>query len=305
MNMLFANNTNVLIALIGSIGVLLVFSVISGALRPRGNYRDIIIEEDDEYRLTLHNNAPMLDRLFGRTIHDIARWLGNILGNQERDAALLVQAGYPSPFNTLGDFYAWKVILSIGFFVLTLIVILIIDKPGWLPVSLAMGIYGLFMPDLNLKGKIKERREGFEIEMAFTLDRLAMLVQAGESIERSLRHIAAGGGSYFIMAMRNVADQLNTRISLGDALDDVIPRFPLESYESLVSAIMMSLERGTGLHQVLRTLSQNMQSRMENDLLAKGKSSAIPMVLGMGLSLIAIFLAIGGPAAYIFVQSGL
>ncbi len=301
----FANSTNILIALIGALGALLVFSAITGVIHPRGDYRDIIINEDDEYALTLDDSAPILDRLFGRTLHDLAGWLANLLGNQERDAALLLQAGYPSPFNTLGDFYAWKVILSVGFFVLTLFVVVFIGKPTWLPVSLAMGIYGLFMPDLNLKGKIKERQEGFEIEMAFTMDRLAMLVQAGESVERSLRHIAAGGGSYFIVEMRNVADLLNTRISLNEALEDVIPRFPLESYESLVSAIMMSLERGTRLHKVLNTLSRNMQSRMENDLLAKGKSSTIPMVLGMGLSLIAIFLAIGGPAAYIFVQSGL
>jgi len=301
---LFANSTNLLIAFIGATGALLVFSAITSVFRPRGDYRDIIISEDDEYALTLDDNAPILDRLFGRTLHDAAKWIAKLLGSQERDAALLLQAGYPSPFNTLGDFYAWKIILSVGFFVLTLFIIIYMGKPGWLPVSLAMGVYGLFMPDLNLKGKIKERQEGFEIEMAFTMDRLAMLVQAGESIERSLRHIAAGGGSYFIMEMRNVADLLNTRIPLSEALEDVIPRFPLESYESLVSAIMMSIERGTGLHKVLNTLSKNMQSQQENTLLAKGKSSTIPMVLGMGLSLIAIFLAIGGPAAYIFVQSG-
>lgn len=299
---IFANSTNLAIAFIGAIGMLLIFSAITGVFRPKAKFDDLI---DDGFKLTLKDENPILDRLVGEQVSGMARQLATLLGSQEQDERRLIEAGYPKPFNTLGDFYAWKIILSIGFFVLTLWVAISTGNTFMLPISFALGVYGLYMPDLNLKSKAKERQEGFEMEMAFTIDRLAMLVQAGESIERSLRHIAASGGGHFIKEMRNVADLLNTRIPLNEALEDVVPRFPLESYEEFVSAIMMSLERGTGLHHVLKTFSSNLQSRMENDLLAKGTASTIPMVLGMGLALAGIFIAIGGPAAYVFMQGNL
>ncbi|RME40604.1 MAG: hypothetical protein D6796_17000, partial [Caldilineae bacterium] len=97
---------------------------------------------------------------------------------------------------------------------------------------------------------------------------------------------------------------LNTRLALEEALQDVLVRFPLESYEEFVSAVIMSRERGMGLYQVLGALSQNMQSEMENDLLAKGSSSTLPMVLGMGVALLGIVVVIGGPALYMFLSNG-
>ena len=61
-------------------------------------------------------DRPVFDRLLGPLSSDVVRWLGTTAGTAKRDANLLLQAGYPRPFNTLGDFYGWKVITAFLFF---------------------------------------------------------------------------------------------------------------------------------------------------------------------------------------------
>ena len=294
---------NLIVAAVGAVGALLIFSSLMGLLRPRRDQR-AVWGEDDPYRMRSLEERPILDRLIGPAASDAGRLLARMAGNRERDEALLIQAGYPQPFTSLGDFYGWKVIMAFGLFLMGLFLAAVIGSPIFLFLALGLGVFGLYLPDLSLRKDAKRRQEAFKLEMAFTLDRLAMLIQAGESAERSLRHIAARGGGYFVQEMRRVVDLINTRMALEEALQDVLIRFPLEVYEEFVSAVIMSRERGTGLYQVLGAMSQNLQSEMENDLLAKGTSSTLPMVLGMGVALLGIVVVIGGPALYMFLSAG-
>ncbi len=294
---------NLTIAIAGAVGALLVFSGLLGLVRRKRDPRDIW-GADDPYRMKSLKDRPALDRLLGPAASDAGRLLAGLVGNRERDEALLLQAGYPKPFSSLGDFYGWKVIMAFGLFTMGLFVAAVIGTPIFVIPAFGLAAFGLYLPDITLKKDAKKRQEAFKLEMAFTLDRLAMLIQAGESIERALRHIAARGGGFFVREMRNVVDLINTRMSLEEALQDVVARFPMESYEEFVSAVIMSRERGMGLYQVLGAMSNNMQSEMENDLLAKGTSSTLPMVLGMGVALLGIVVVIGGPALYMFMVGG-
>jgi len=296
-------NVNLLIAVVGAVGALLVFSGLSGLVRP-GRRQGDLWEGEDPFRMQSLQARPLLDRLLGPVASEAARLLAGLLGSRERDEQLLVQAGRPKPFVSLGDFYGWKVLMAVGLFLMGSFVAALVGAPFLLFAALGLGVFGLYLPDLSLRKDARKRQEAFKLEMAFTLDRLAMLIQAGESIERALRHIAARGGGYFVREMRRVVDLLNTRLGLEEALQDVVVRFPLEAYEEFVSAVLMSRERGMGLYQVLGALSQNMQSEMENDLLAKGSSSTLPMVLGMGVALLGIVVVIGGPALYMFLSNG-
>ncbi len=296
-------NFNLVAAAVGAVGALLVYSGLLGLFQTRRDQRDMW-ERDDPYRMRSLADRPILDRLLGPAASDAGRLLARFVGNRERDEGLLVQAGFPKPFSSLGDFYGWKVIMAFGLFLLGLGLAGVVGSPVLLVLALGLGAFGLYLPDLSLGRDAKRRQEAFKLEMAFTLDRLALLVQAGESIERAIRHVAARGGGYFVREMRQVVGLINTRMALEEALEDVVRRFPLGSYEEIVAAILMSRERGTGLYQVLGSMSNTMQSEMENDLLAKGTSSTLPMVLGMGIALLGIVVVIGGPALYMFLVGG-
>jgi len=307
------NGVNLFAALLGAVGVVLVFSVVTGAAEKilttmSGKATQRVArwteEEADPYRFSMLGDRPILDRLLGPLFSDLARWMGTAAGTAERDAALLLQAGYPYPFNTLGDFYGWKVITAFLFFLMALGAAAVIGATFFVFVAFALGVFGLYLPDLSLRQAARRRQEAFRTEMAFTLDRLAMMLGAGDGAEKAMRRIAGRGGGLFVLKMRQVVDDLNSgRRTPVQALQAIGEEFPLEEYRAFVDAIALSIEQGAPLVTTLGDMSDSLQSQIENELLGRGLRTATPMVLGMGIALLNIFILIGAPLAWLWLSS--
>jgi hypothetical protein len=300
-------------ALLGALGSVLAFSAMTtlagdivAAVRGKAGRRVSrwVEEVDDPYRVSMLTERPILDRLLGPLFSEVARWLGAAAGTAERDAALLFRAGHPRPFNSLGDFYGWKVITAFLFFVMTLGVAATTGGTVFVLAAFALGVLGLYLPDLSLRQAAKRRQEAFRTEMAFTLDRLAMMLGAGDTPERAMRRIAARGGGLFVLKMREVVGDLNSgRHTLVQALEAIAEEFPLGEYAAFVDTVALSIEQGAPLVATLGDMSDNMQSDIENELLGKGLRTATPMVLGMGIALINIFILIGAPLLSLWLSS--
>jgi Flp pilus assembly protein TadB len=307
------NGINLFAALLGSIGVVLAFSVVAGTaesvlskLRGKASQRVARLagDESDPYHVSMLGDRPLLDRLLGPLFSDLARWLGTAAGTAERDARLLLQAGYPRPFNTLGDFYGWKVITAFLFFLGALLAAAVTGATFFVFAAFGLGVFGLYLPDLSLRQATQRRQESFRTEMAFTLDRLAMMLGAGDGAEHAVRRVAGRGGGLFVLKMREVVDDLNSgRRTLVEALQAVEEEFPVEDYRVFVDAIALSIEQGAPLVTTLGDMSDSMQSEIESELLGKGLRTATPMVLGMGIALLNIFILIGAPLASLWLSS--
>ena len=307
------NGINLFAAFLGSVGAVLVFSAVAGtaenvltSMRGKAARRMSrwAVEEEDPYRVSMMESRPMLDRLLGPLFSDVARWLGTAAGTAERDAQLLLQAGYPNPFNSLGDFYGWKVITAFLFFLMALVMSAVSGATFFVFAAFALGVFGLYLPDLSLRQAAKKRQEAFRTEMAFTLDRLAMMLGAGDSAENGVRRIAGRGGGLFVLKMREVVGDLNSgRRTLVEALQAIEGEFPLDDYQAFADTVALSVEQGAPLVTTLGDMSDNMQSDIENELLGKGLRTATPMVLGMGVALINIFILIGAPLASMWLSS--
>jgi len=307
------NGINLFAAFLGSVGAVLVFSAVAGtaenvltSMRGKAARRMSrwAVEEEDPYRVSMMESRPMLDRLLGPLFSDVARWLGTAAGTAERDAQLLLQAGYPNPFNSLGDFYGWKVITAFLFFLMALVMSAVSGATFFVFAAFALGVFGLYLPDLSLRQAARKRQEAFRTEMAFTLDRLAMMLGAGDSAENGVRRVAGRGGGLFVLKMREVVGDLNSgRRTLVEALQAIEGEFPLDDYRAFADTVALSVEQGSPLVTTLGDMSDNMQSDIENELLGKGLRTATPMVLGMGVALINIFILIGAPLASMWLSS--
>ncbi|MBC8255018.1 MAG: type II secretion system F family protein [Ardenticatenia bacterium] len=307
------NGINLFAALLGSVGIVLVFSVVAGTAetvlaRLGGKAAQRVARwkegEADPYCLSMLNDRPFLDRLLGPLSSNVARWLGTAAGTAERDAGLLLQAGYPRPFNTLGDFYGWKVITAFTFFLLTLLAAALTGATFFVFAAFILGVFGLYLPDLSLRQAARRRQESFRTEMAFTLDRLAMMLGAGDGAEQAIRRVAGRGGSLFVIEMRGVVDDLNSgKLTLVEALHAVEDEFPIEEYRAFIDTIALSIEQGAPLVATLGDMSNSLQSEIENELLGRGLRTATPMVLGMGIALLNIFILIGAPLAWLWLSS--
>jgi Flp pilus assembly protein TadB len=307
------NGINLFAAFLGSVGIVLVLSAVAGtaenvltSVRGKAARRMSrwAVEEEDPYRVSMMESRPMLDRLLGPLFSDVARWLGTAAGTAERDAQLLLQAGYPNPFNSLGDFYGWKVITAFLFFLMALVMSAVSGATFFVFGAFALGVFGLYLPDLSLRQAARKRQEAFRTEMAFTLDRLAMMLGAGDSAENGVRRVAGRGGGLFVLKMREVVGDLNSgRRTLVEALQAIEGEFPLDDYQAFADTVALSVEQGAPLVTTLGDMSDNMQSDIENELLGKGLRTATPMVLGMGVALINIFILIGAPLASMWLSS--
>ncbi len=320
---------NVVAALIGAAGVVLMLSTITGGIEglfsrfgskaSQRMARLIERDEQDPMRMTILDEQPLAERVIGPLLSGLGKWIGGLIGSAERDSELLMQAGYPAPMRTLGDFYAFKVISAFVLFASCLMAASIGGRVLFVYAGLAAGVMGLYLPDIAVRSGAKQRQDAFRAEMAFTLDRIAMMLGAGTAPEDAIRRIvgtafggggvaedalrraAAQGGGLFVMKLREVVVDLNSgRRTLVEALRAVEAEFPLDEYQGFVDLVALSIEQGSRLVSTLGDMAENMQSDVEAELLARGLRSTPRMVLVMGLAMINVFVLIGAPMMTMF-----
>jgi Flp pilus assembly protein TadB len=295
---LFSQPINVVAALVAAAGLALVVSAFairmpawSGRIAER--LRELAGDTGD--RFTGFAGSPLLDRLFRAPVEQAGKGLAAAAGDVDRDACLLLRAGYPSPFHTLGDFYGWKVVTAILFLVLGLLGAAVAGEPALAIAALGLGVFGLYLPDLTLRNRARERQEQFRTSLAFSLDHVAMIVEVGETPEDAIRHIADRGRGLFAAKMREVVDDLNLGQSVVSSLEKLREEFPLDEYDLFVNAVALSIVRGIALSTTLGQHAENILSDLEADLLGKGLRAIVPMTLGMGLAIIGLLILVGAP----------
>jgi Flp pilus assembly protein TadB len=290
---------NVIAALVGAVGLgLMVWSLLGG--RKVGRSRRVAerlrrLQGGEEGRFTGFADTPLLDRLFRTTVEEAGKGLAAAAGDIERDAALLRQAGYPPPFRTLGDFYGWKVVLAIVSLAAGLVSAAMFGESYMAFVALGLGLLGLYYPDIYLRNRAQRRQELFRTSLAFSLGHIGMIVEAGETPEEAIRHVAVNGRGLFAQKMREVVADLNLGVSLIEALEKLKGEFPVEEYGQFVNAVDLNYRLGTPLGTTLAQQAENILSDLEAELLGKGLRAIIPMTAGMGLAVAGLLALIGAP----------
>jgi hypothetical protein len=308
---------NLVAALLGGVGAVLMYSALAGAAeglwrRARGKGGQRLLEQIrdeegrvDEYRLSALEGQPVLQRVLGPLVSDAARWMGAAAGTADRDALLLLQAAYPRPFNTLGDFYGWKVIAAFWFFLMGLMAAAVTGAAFFVFVAFALGVFGLYLPDLSLQQAAGRRQEAFRIELAEVMDRMGMMLGAGDGPDKAIRRIAGRGGGLFVLTMRErvVADLNSGRATLIQALHAVEQEFPLQEYQAFVDAIALGIEQGAPLVSTLGGMADQLRTDMETELLGQGLRKTSNMIIATGIGLLNIFILIGAPMAAMWMSS--
>jgi len=150
------------------------------------------------------------------------RALGQRLLGQ-RDAAQLEdrlrRSGWR--YGSVGDYYGSKIATAVTFFVAGAMCGLLLGLSASVitVIAGAVGLWGLFLPDLELRATVRERREALYREMAWTLDRVALVMRTGEALEPALQRVAGepfawlsgGSGGLFTALLRDIATRRRRR----------------------------------------------------------------------------------------------
>jgi len=316
------NETNVAIAIIGAIGV---FFILAGIIPPlfgllRGALRRTSGLRPRERSVTLLENRPLLDRALGPLLEDASRFLRGRLDRVEempgdeptsppvRVSAIerrLAQAGYPEPYRTVNDFYAAKVLMAGLFFVSGIAFVVIVGIYELLPLALLLALGGFFLPDMQLKGTARQRRDELILEMSFILDRLAILARSGFSLQQAVATLAqTEGGGWFTQEIRKVNAERAAGVPVTEAFLNAARRNSLDELTRFAGRLRMTETYGTPLADSLRLMAGLMRERLQAQLLERGKRTPVFMaaVVG-GLIIPAIFIAVLAPAVILFIRN--
>lgn len=245
-------------------------------------------------RLTILQDAPMLDRLLSPILEDM---VGSVSG-KKREAVedKLRRSGWH--YASVADYYATRVLLSAMFF-LGGAGFLFITGAGflfWLPP--ALGAFGYFIPDQEIASEIKKRREQVLTEMAFSLDRLALLLKAGIALQEALGVLTEAPGGPFIAALRRVARRIGAGgvRSIDEALKDFQADLPDDpEVQQFVSRLRAGLS-GTPIADSLGIQAERLRSALNAKLLKRGLQTVLVITtVGAAFMLPALGILILGP----------
>ncbi len=293
---------NLLIAILGSLGVLLMWIGLThpfvariAGTRQRVHLRP---EENESIQLT-----PLLDRALGPLLESASHTLAVGLRREDKDREMIAAAGYPPRYRTVYNFYAWKVFIALMLFLVGLANAIILGT-GFLPVALGLGVLGLYLPDFHLRQLVQKRRETVRTEMAFVLHRLAIQVAAGQALPQALEQIALKPGGPFIQELRQVSNDISTGHTLTEALDALATRaLGIDEVRRFVDLLERAQQLGSPIADALTSMGRILQDRVQQDIEARGMAASVQMVLPVGcLILPAIGIVVIGPGIYLAAQ---
>ena len=293
---------NFALALVGGLGVLFIWSGLTHAFATKigGAQKRVRLTnaEDEQIRL-----SPLLDRALGPFLGSAAHALALTLRREDKDRDLIAAAGYPARYRTVYTFYAWKVVIAVGFFLQGILLALVIS-PEWIFAAFMLGVIGLYLPDFHLRGLVNKRRELVRTEMAFVLHRLAIQVAAGQALPQALEQIAIKAGGQFVRELRQVSADISSGTGLPQALEQLAQRTAgIDDVRRLVSLLLRALELGSPIADALTSMGCILQDRVQQDIEARGMVASTQMILPIGcLILPAIGIVVLGPVAFIAAQ---
>ncbi|MCC7362047.1 MAG: type II secretion system F family protein [Anaerolineales bacterium] len=220
-------------------------------------------------------------------------------------------------YGSVGDYYGSKIATAVTFFVAGAMSCLLLGfpAPGLTLIAAALGAWGLFLPDLELRGTLRERREALYREMAWTLDRVALVMGTGEALESALHRVAGdtfgwlsgGAGGLFTALLRDIAAGLATqRHDVAALLADVRRGLPedIPELDEFLQAVQLNLEKRQPIVEPLRALARTMRDRLNNRVEELAQKAELKVVaLTSGVIVPALLVVVLGAAVLGFVTN--
>jgi tight adherence protein C len=160
---------------------------------------------------------------------------------------------------------------------------------GWLrggvdPVlvaAIAVGglVGGVLGRDWHLTRQVDRREATMLAEFPVLADLLALTVVAGEAPPDALRRVCRLTGGELARDLEGALNRSRTGVPLTTALTEVAERTTLEPFARFVQGIVVALERGTPLADVLRAQAVDVREIAKRALLEAGGRKEISMMV--------------------------
>lgn len=162
----------------------------------------------------------------------------------------------------------------------------------------AAAVVGYLMPDAVMARKARERQEAILVDLADTLDQLAVCVGAGLGFDSAIARAATAGHGPLAAELARMLQDVRVGLPRSEALEGLITRTDVAELRQFVHAVSQAEKYGVPIIGVLR--SQASEQREKRRFRAEERAMKLPVKVVFPLVfciLPAMFVVILGPAA--------
>lgn len=244
-----------------------------------------------------------LERILRPVVGDAVAWVGRLNPGSSALNRRLARAGAAkSP----ADFRAEQLLWGAGGFVAAVGGVVLFGAAGRLSPVLAVVVVigsaagGFILPDYLLGARIRKREARMMAEFPSVAELMALAVSAGESATGALDRVCRSARGELSKDFTRVLGETRAGKPLVEALQEFSSRTELGPLLRFVDGLVVAVERGTPLAEVLRAQAQDARDTAKRELMeSAGKKEIgmmIPVVFGV-LPLTVVFAVFPGLAA--------
>lgn len=140
----------------------------------------------------------------------------------------------------------------------------------------ALGVVGR---DSYLSRQVHQREARIRSEFPTIADMLALAVSAGESSAGALDRVCRSGHGDFVNELSKALADTRVGAPLNEALTSLSDRVAVASVARFVDGLVVAMERGTPLAEVLRAQAQDVRGEGRRELIESGGKREIAMMV--------------------------
>jgi tight adherence protein C len=176
----------------------------------------------------------------------------------------------------------WALIATLGCGVL-LTLLTVSGRAGALVPStvlvLVAGLLGALVCDRRLSREVTRRRDSIRLGLPAVADLLALAVAAGESPVAALDRVARIARGPLAHECRRACDEATSGVPFVDALDAMATRVDVPTVRRFVDGVVIAVQRGTPLAEVLRAQAGDARADVHRALLeVAGRKEVLMLV---------------------------
>jgi len=222
-------------------------------------------------------------RLLHPVLVDAARTVDRLLGGARSVRRRLLAAGSPQ---SVEDFRVEQVIWGVGGVAIGILVAFGLSLVGGtvsvvtvLLFALSGLVGGVVGRDWWLSAQVRQREERMLAEFPVVAELLALAVTAGESPAAALERVCRLCRGELSRELRTALAEARAGATLPAALQTLAERTSLEPLARFIDGLIIALERGTPLADVLRAQAADVREAGKRALLASGGRREIAMMV--------------------------
>jgi tight adherence protein C len=240
------------------------------------------LEDNKQDDLKQHGFILQISRpFFRRYFTPIVASMKNKKGIKEKYRRPLAAAGLTSVLSP-DDFYSFKLFLIIGFPIGFAVTRMFIGAEWPMSLIPVVAIVGYYYPDFWIKGTIEQRQKNIIMNMPFSVDMLALSVEAG------LDFIAAMGKVIEKSKKNPLTDEFDIVIkeikigaSRAEALRNLAWRVDLIQISSFCATLIAADSVGANISPILKSLALEIRQKKSSEVEKAGATAATKILFPM------------------------